>query len=152
MIIIIITLHHQDHNVLSSQAGFVISKIKNTFYFFFSIQPECPPLPPSPSYLCAAPAGTLVCHYTGDHCCCGQCSESFTLSCAHPDSTTGAGVWKSTLCPVDGCGSEGDGIVNICGPIIVKRSLSQVWSPHQTTLATIPATLRRPRRYKWRRD
>ena len=26
---------YQDHNVLSSQAGFVISKIKNTFHFFF---------------------------------------------------------------------------------------------------------------------
>ena len=35
IIIIIITLHHQDHDVLFSQAGFVISKIKNTFYFFF---------------------------------------------------------------------------------------------------------------------
>ena len=77
------------------------------FLFLFSIQPECPPLPPPPSHLCVAPAGTLNCHYTGDHCCCGNCSESFKLSCA-PDSTTGAGVWQSTLCPAAGCGSEGE--------------------------------------------
>ena len=32
------------------------------------------------------------------------------------------------------------GIVNICRPIIVKHSFSQVWSPHQTTLATTQTT------------
>jgi len=42
----------------------------------------------------------------GDHCCCGQCGENF--SCVQPDSTTGAGHWQSTLCPAEGCGSEGE--------------------------------------------
>ena len=68
---------------------------------------ECPLLPPSPGRLCVAPAGTQDCQYETDHCCCGHCLESFTLSCV-PDSTTGAGIWKmSTICLADGCGSEG---------------------------------------------
>jgi len=86
---------------------------------------DCPPLPPSPSHLCAAPAGAQDCHYTiiseitpmdafllpititADHCCCGPCSQNFIFSCV-TDSTTGAGLWQmSTLCPVEGCGSEG---------------------------------------------
>ena len=68
----------------------------------------CPPLPPSPGHLCVAPAGAKDCHYAADHCCCGHCSESFTFSCARPDSTTETGFWKSTLCPEEGCGSEGE--------------------------------------------
>jgi len=68
---------------------------------------ECPPLPPSPSHLCAATTGVQYCHYSGDHCCCGGCSDSFTFSCLHHDSTTGAGHWQSDLCPVEGCGSKG---------------------------------------------
>ena len=71
-------------------------------------QPGCPPLPPIPSHLCTAPTGDHDCQYTNsDHCCCGACPENFTFSCAH-DSTTGAGHWKSTLCPAEGCGSEGE--------------------------------------------
>ena len=81
-----------------------------------STQPECPPLHPSPDHLCAAPAGTLDCHYefltinNGGtvNCCCGQCDIDMT--CA-PDSITGSGLWQpmySTLCPEDGCGSEGE--------------------------------------------
>ena len=65
-----------------------------------------PTLPPSPGHLCAVPVGTLDCHYAADHCCCGFCAQNFTLSCV-PDSTSGAGHWQSTLCPIEGCGSEG---------------------------------------------
>merc|ERR1719350_896022 len=77
---------------------------------------ECPPLPPSPGHLCAAPDGTLDCQYenlidisalTGT-CCCGQCDIDMT--CA-PDSTTGSGLWQpmhSPLCPAEGCSSEGN--------------------------------------------
>ena len=70
-------------------------------------QPECPLLPPSPAHICVPPVGTQDCHYTTDHCCCDNCPDSFTLSCV-PDSITGAGFWQSTLCPAEGCGSEGE--------------------------------------------
>ena len=44
------------------------------------------------------------------------------MTCA-PDSTTGSGFWQptmySTLCPAEGCGSDGeygvDDIVQMCG-------------------------------------
>ena len=36
--------------------------------------------------------------------------------------------------------------------LFFKHSLPQVWSPHQTTLATTHPIWRRPRRYRWRRD
>jgi len=77
---------------------------------------ECPPLRPSPGHLCAAPAGALDCHYESlnvsfggnVNCCCGRCNIDMT--CAQ-DSTTGSGFWQptmySTLCPAEGCGSEG---------------------------------------------
>ena len=69
---------------------------------------DCPPLP-SPSQLCVPPSrGQQNCSYNaGDHCCCGQCPQSFTFSCVL-DSTSGAGFWHSTLCPTEGCGSEGE--------------------------------------------
>ena len=48
--------------------------------------------------------------HIGDHCCCGQCSDSPWLSLACVlDSTTGAGTWQPiALCPAGGCGSEGE--------------------------------------------
>ena len=97
---------------------------------------KCPPLPPSPGHLCATPAGALDCQYESFinnfggnvNCCCGRCDSNVT--CA-PDSTTGSGFWQptmySTLCPAEGCGSEGeydvDGFVKTCVEIIVKNSL-----------------------------
>ena len=121
------------HNVLSASAlkcvihlwHFVIPT--NAFIFqFFSLQPECPSLPPTRGDLCAAPAGALECRYEifnasfggNVNCCCGRCDIDMT--CA-PDSTTGSGFWQplySTLCPAEGCGSEGeygvDGILKMC--------------------------------------
>ena len=47
----------------------------------------------------------------GDHCCCGQCSNSSWLNLACVlDSTTGDRIWQLTqvLCPTHGCGSEGE--------------------------------------------
>ena len=67
---------------------------------------ECPLFPPSIGNLCAPPSGAQDCQFTDDFCCCGQCPENFTFSCV-PDSMSGAGVWRSTLCPADGCGSNG---------------------------------------------
>ena len=51
-------------------------------------------------------------HIHGDHCCCGHCQDPgwLNLSCVL-NSTTGAGLWQprhSPLCPVEGCGSEGE--------------------------------------------
>merc|ERR1719500_732127 len=58
----------------------------------------------------------MDCHYENlignnggtANCCCGQCDIDMT--CA-PNSTTGSGLWQpmySTLCPAEGCGSEGE--------------------------------------------
>ena len=69
--------------------------------------PECPELPPSVGNLCSAPSAVHDCHYTVDHCCCDFCSRNFTFSCV-TDEVTGTGHWQSTLCPVDGCGSQGN--------------------------------------------
>ena len=51
--------------------------------------------------------------FIGDHCCCGQCSDSpwLILKCVL-DSTTGSKLWQSTqpdsqTCPAEGCGSKG---------------------------------------------
>ena len=79
-------------------------------WFHSKTQLECPTLPPLRGHHCVPRAGALDCHYrhyTSDHCCCGNCPDSFTLSCV-PDSITGAGFWQSTLCPAEGCGSEGE--------------------------------------------
>ena len=77
------------------------------------IYSECPPRPPSPGHLCAPPAGALECMYNTNLCCCGHCPQNFTVSCT-PDSFTGAGIWQSTLCPADGCGSEGELSTKCC--------------------------------------
>ena len=116
----------------------ILSSPKTLLYFhffFLSIQPECPPLPPSTGHLCIASAGAQDCHYESlinnfggnVNCCCGRCDIDMT--CA-PDSTTGSGFWQpmySTLCPAEGCGSDGeygvDGIVKMCVEIIVENSL-----------------------------
>ena len=51
--------------------------------------------------------------FIGEHCCCGQCSDSpwLILKCVL-DSTTGSKLWQSTqpdsqTCPAEGCGSKG---------------------------------------------
>ena len=47
--------------------------------------------------------------WIGEQCCCGQCSDSpwLSLSCVL-DPTTGAGIWqRDSICPAEGCGSEG---------------------------------------------
>ena len=75
------------------------------------------PTLPTPGQTCNLP-GALDCHYENlvdnfvhegsTHCCCGQCDTDMT--CAF-DSDTGSGLWQqmySSLCPVDGCGSEGE--------------------------------------------
>ena len=69
----------------------------------------CPSSPPTPGHICDATFGTLDCNYDQDqeHCCCGKCPDSFTLSCA-PDPTTGVGLWQSTFCPADECATEGE--------------------------------------------
>ena len=91
--LIIVCFLQQDHDVstlsMCNPTRAILSSPKKTFYiwFIFQIQPECPPLPPSPSQLCVAPSGTEDCHYPTDHCCCGHCPENFTFTCA-PDSTT----------------------------------------------------------------
>ena len=132
---------HQDHNGFQPGQFCHLQKRYYIFISFSKIQLECPSLPPSPDHLCVAPAGALDCHYEslsdsfgGDvNCCCGRCDIDMT--CA-PDSTTGSGFWQpmhSTLCPAEGCGSEGeygvDGIVkDKCVEIIVKNSLHR--KPH----------------------
>ena len=72
----------------------------------------CPfPTPPTPGQPCPQP-GELDCHYDKDQCCCGNCAQNFTVSCVSDNS--GAGLWKmSTLCPPDGCGSEGKWCPNV---------------------------------------
>ena len=82
----------------------------------FSSGSVCPsPVPPSPGEPCSRP-GALDCPYENQidnngvtgHCCCGQCDVDMT--CA-PDSNTGSGLWQplhSSLCPAEGCGSEGE--------------------------------------------
>ena len=79
---------------------FIVSNIR-----FF---PECPTLIPTPGHLCSAANGAQDCLYTDiDLCCCGDCPEVLEYSCV-PDSTTGAGIWQSSLCPKEGCGSQGE--------------------------------------------
>ena len=55
-------------------------------------------------------------YFHGDHCCCGQCPAPnwLSLACVF-DSTTGAGLWQPTnsLCPAEGCGSEGESLGEI---------------------------------------
>ena len=73
------------------------------------IWPDCPLLPPTLGHLCVPPTTANDCHYNTDHCCCGNCPQRFTFSCA-VDSTTGAGLWEklhSSICPAHGCGKEG---------------------------------------------
>ena len=55
-------------------------------------------------------AGDCKYEHIGDHCCCGQCSNSPWLSLACVlNSTTGAQFWQpDSLCPAEGCGSEGE--------------------------------------------
>ena len=88
----IIEHHNHHHRLISSQP----------------CPDQCPPSPPTHGHFCVSPAGAQDCRYATDHCCCGICPENFTLSCANRDPTTGAGLWQSTLCPAEGCGSEGE--------------------------------------------
>ena len=71
-------------------------------------QPVCPALPPTPGQPCdVAPAGAQDCHYAGDHCCCGRCFSSFVFSCVL-DVQTGKSTWQTTMCPLEGCSSNGE--------------------------------------------
>ena len=66
----------------------------------------CPHLhPPTPGQPCTLP-GNLNCSYDGatitdnDHCCCGRCPDTITMSCLPDNSTTGAGIWQlQPACP-----------------------------------------------------
>ena len=81
--------------------------------------------------------------YIGDHCCCGQCSDSSWLSLACvPDSTTGEGVWQQQLCPVGGCDSQGEWLTFRQNTVRhnLKEFLPQEMSPRRTTLAAIQTT------------
>ena len=83
--------------------------IFSSYLFNMIIWPDCPLLPPTPGHLCVPPTTANDCHYNTDHCCCGNCPQRFTFSCA-VDSTTGAGLWEklhSSICPAHGCGKEG---------------------------------------------
>ena len=86
-----------------------------------SLGSVCPfPTLPITGQPCNLP-GNLDCRYeniidnnilTGN-CCCGRCDTDMT--CA-PDSTNGSGLWQpmhSTLCPAEGCGSEGESLLII---------------------------------------
>ena len=81
--------------------------------------------------------------HIGDHCCCGQCSDSPWLSLACVlDSTTGAGTWQPiSLCPVGGCGSEGECWKGNCQNLSFLDSWNiffpQVFLPQQTIPTTI---------------
>ena len=84
--------------------------IFSSYLFNMIIWPDCPLLPPTPGHLCVPPTTANDCHYNTDHCCCGNCPQRFTFSCA-VDSTTGAGLWEklhSSICPAHGCGKEGE--------------------------------------------
>ena len=131
----------------------LLTSDSNWWYPFQPCPDECPPLPPTPGHLCVTPAGAQDCHYDDSNggteqspfvskCCCGQC-ETDPITCA-PDSTTGSGLWQpmhSPLCPVGGCGSEGE-----WWKIILSSSWKpQVSSPHQTTLTSILTTSTRLR-------
>ena len=90
----------------------ITSSLKQWFHAYTLYTSECPALPPSPGHLCVPPTGVLNCTYTAEsltveQCCCGVCPQNFTVSCVL-DSISGAGVWQSTLCPSEGCGSEGE--------------------------------------------
>merc|ERR1719150_3583622 len=67
----------------------------------------CPgPTPPTPGQPCSQLPGALECTYDEpDTCCCGRCERIFT--CVFDNSTSDSGVWQLSLCPVEGCGSEG---------------------------------------------
>ena len=88
--------------------------INNIYQYSGSFCPS--PLPPNPGQPCSLPGG-LECHYESfinfhggvpGTCCCGQCD--FDMICAL-DPITGAGIWQpmhSMLCPLEGCGDEGE--------------------------------------------
>ena len=108
-------------------------------FFFFS---ECSLA--SPGSTCTN-LGERDCkyEYIGDHCCCGQCSDSSWLSLACvPDSTTGEGVWQQQLCPVGGCDSQGEWLTFRQNTVRhnLKEFLPQEMSPRRTTLAAIQTT------------
>ena len=88
--------------------------------------------------------------YIGDHCCCGQCSDSPWLSLACVlNATTGSSHWQpiiDSICPAEGCGSDGENNFSECSWIYFKTLFTQALSPHQTILATILTSSRRLRR------
>ena len=107
-----------------------------------SNHPACPLHPPTLDQHCdIGLAGPQDCHYAGDHCCCGRCFSSFVFSCVL-DSESGNSTWQTTICPANGCGSSGElsrhsFYLSSTNPL----SLSQVCSPHQTSLTTTPMML-----------
>ena len=105
----------------------------------------CPLHPPTLDEHCdIGLAGPQDCHYAGDHCCCGRCFSSFVFSCVL-DSESGNSTWQTTICPANGCGSNGE--LSRCTFFLSSTnplSLSQVRSPHRTSLTTIPMMLQEP--------
>ena len=99
--------------------------IFSSYSFNMIIWPDCPLLPPTPGHLCVPPTSANDCHYNTDHCCCGNCPQRFTFSCA-VDSTTGAGLWEklhSSICPAHGCGKEGE-LIHI---MLLDQDQGQGW-------------------------
>ena len=88
----------------------------------------------------------------GDYCCCGQCHDPqwLSLDCVL-NPTTGDKLWHpiDSICPADGCGSEGECWKGKCQNVFF---LSQVLSPRQTTPTTIQTTFKGQRQYKLGRD
>ena len=77
------------------------------------VERECPLQPPTPGHLCITHGGSQDCHYDSSNggssnCCCRRCEDDMTCT---QDPAAGFGLWQlmhSTLCPVGGCGSEGE--------------------------------------------
>ena len=69
--------------------------------------------------------------WIGEQCCCGQCSDSpwLSLSCVL-DPTTGAGIWqRDSICPAEGCGSEGKCRFTDPKLIVNKKSFTKDYFP-----------------------
>ena len=98
-----------------------------------SISAQCPSLP-SPGHICA---GAKNCNYDPlVVCCCGRCSSEFT--CEARDSITGSGLWQPRLCPANGCGTEGERVIDLNLTLSwLSNSSSKVLSAQQTTLDPI---------------
>ena len=127
-----------------------VSKIIFNPKFNFN-QPACPLHPPTLDQHCdIAPAGAQDCHYAGDHCCCGRCFSSFVFSCVL-DSKTGNSNWTTPICPAKDCGKGGELLEMSCF-LISTNPLSQVFSPHPTSLTTTLTMLQRRTSSKCEKD